>query len=145
VHVHVVILNTVLTTVGKLKSIHARIPKEHDLLVEIAHRNGVGAVGFFADMSDAAVDMARFFDSGLTRGQICDGFFVASYFLDQFEAATDRIEAELPAPSALGAVASTVFRQNEATARGTNPSGFCFRSASPPVTPSGSLAAFERS
>jgi hypothetical protein len=103
VHVHVVIFNTAPTMVGKLKSIRERIPEEYYLFSEIAHPHGVGAVGFFADMSHAAVDMARFFDSSPVPRADLRWIFVASYFLDQFEAAMDRIEAELPALSTFGA------------------------------------------
>jgi hypothetical protein len=101
--------------VGKLKSIRARIPDEYDFLSEIAHPNGVGAVGFFADMSNAADDVARFSDSGPDPRADLQWIFVACYFLDQFEAVMDRIEAELPALSALGAA--------QAPSSGNSPNG----------------------
>ena len=37
----------VVTMVGKLTNIRENLPEEYDFLSEIAHANGVGAVGFF--------------------------------------------------------------------------------------------------
>jgi hypothetical protein len=91
----------VLTMVGKMTTIRANVPKEYDFLSEIAHPNGVGAVGFFASMSNPE-DVAYFSDSGPDPQADLQWIFVAAYFLSHFEAAMDRIEAELPALSALG-------------------------------------------
>jgi hypothetical protein len=101
----------VVTMVGKLKSIRANVPDEYDFLSEIAHPNGVGAVGFFANMSNPE-DVAYFSDSGPDPRADLQWIFVASYFLSHFEKVIDRIEAELPALSALGAAqAPTSGRQ----------------------------------
>jgi len=93
----------ILTMVSKLKSVRGRIPDEYDFLSEIAHPNGAGALTFFADMSDAVNDVAVFSDSGPDPRADLQWIFVAADFLNQFEAVMDRIEAALPALSALGA------------------------------------------
>jgi hypothetical protein len=92
----------VLTMIGKMTAIRANVSKEYDFLSEIAHPNGVGAVGFFASMSNPE-DVAYFSDSGPDPQADLQWIFVASYFLSHFEASMDRIEAELPGLSALGA------------------------------------------
>jgi hypothetical protein len=92
----------VLTMIDKLKTIRTNIPDEYGFLSEIAHPNGVGAVGFFASMSNPE-DVAYFDDSGPDVHADLQWIFVASYFLSNFEAVMDSIEAELPALSALGA------------------------------------------
>jgi hypothetical protein len=97
-----VLAANVLTTVKKLKTIRANVPDEYDFLSEIAHPNGVGAVGFFADMSDPS-DIAVFDDSGPDVHADLQWIIIAASFLVQFEEVMDRIEAELPALSALGA------------------------------------------
>jgi hypothetical protein len=92
----------VLTMVDKLKTIRSNVPDEYSFLSEIAHPNGVGAVGFFANMSSPE-DVAYFDDSGPDVHADLQWIFVASYFLSHFEQVMYRIEAELPALSALGA------------------------------------------
>jgi len=92
----------VVTMVEKLKTIRPNVHDEYDFLSEIAHPNGVGAVGFFANMSNPE-DMAYFSDSGPDPQADLQWVLVASYFLSHFEEVMDRVEAELPALSALGA------------------------------------------
>jgi hypothetical protein len=92
----------VVTMVAKLANIRANVPEEYDFLSEIAHPNGVGAVGFFADMRDPN-DIAVFDDSGPDVHADLQWIIIAASFLVQFEEVMDRIEAELPALSAAGA------------------------------------------
>ncbi len=92
----------VVTMVGKLTNVRANVPDEYDFLSEIAHPNGVGAVGFFASMSNPE-DVAYFSDSGPDPKADLQWVIIAAYFLTHFEAVMDRIEAELPALSVLGA------------------------------------------
>jgi hypothetical protein len=88
--------------VEKLKAIRESIPREYEFLSEIAHPNSIGTTGFFAAMSNAE-DVAYFSDSGPDAHADLQWIFVAAYFLSNFEAVMDRIEAELPALSARGA------------------------------------------
>ena len=92
----------VLTMVAKLTDIRANVPKEYDFLSEIAHPNSVGTVGFFASMNNKE-DVAYFSDSGPDPQADLQWMFVASYLLSNFEEVMDRIEAQLPGLSALGA------------------------------------------
>jgi hypothetical protein len=91
----------VVTMVGKLTNIRANVPEEYDFLSEIAHPNGAGAVGFFASMTNPE-DVAYFDDSGPDVHADLQWIIIAAYFLTHFEQVMDRIEAELPALSALG-------------------------------------------
>jgi hypothetical protein len=92
----------VVTMVEKLKTIRSNIPREYDFLSEIAHPNGAGAFGFFASMSNPE-DVAYFSESGPDPQADLQWVLVASSLLSQFEAVMDRVEAELPALSALRA------------------------------------------
>lgn len=92
----------VVTMVGKLTNIRSNVPEEYDFLSEIAHPNGVGAVGFFTSMNNPE-DVAYFSDSGPDPKADLQWVIIAAYFLTHFEQVMDRIEAELPALSALGA------------------------------------------
>jgi hypothetical protein len=94
----------VVTMVGKLKNIRENIPREYDFLSEIAHPNSIGSINFFANMQNAE-DAAYFSESGPDPRADMQWIFVAAYFLSDFEAVMDRIEAELPGLSARGAAA----------------------------------------
>jgi len=96
-----VLAKNVVTMVGKLKEIRENVPKEYDFLSEIAHPNSIGVINFFADMRNAE-DVAYFSESGPDARADLQWIFVAAYFLSNFEAVMDRIEAELPALSARG-------------------------------------------
>jgi hypothetical protein len=91
----------VVTMVGKLSKIRQNVPREYDFLSEIAHPNGIGGINFFANMRNAE-DVAYFSESGPDARADLQWIFVAAYFLSDFEAVVDRIEAELPALSARG-------------------------------------------
>jgi hypothetical protein len=99
-----VLAKNVLTMVGKLKVIRENVPDEYNFLSEIAHPNGIGTVGFFANMHNAE-DVAYFSGSGPDVHADLQWIIVAAYFLSHFEAVMDRIEAELPALSVRGAAA----------------------------------------
>jgi hypothetical protein len=92
----------VVTMVGKLKSLRSNIPNEYNFLSEIVHPNGVGAVGFFANMNGPE-DVAYFTDSGPDPTADLQWIIVAAYFLTHFEVLMNQIEAQLPKLSALGA------------------------------------------
>jgi hypothetical protein len=96
-----VLAKNVLTMVGKLKVIRENVPEEYNLLSEIAHPNGMGTVGFFANMRNTE-DVAYFSDSGPDVHDDLQWIIVAASFLTHFEAVMDRIEAELPTLSARG-------------------------------------------
>jgi hypothetical protein len=91
----------VLTMIEKLKQVRTNIPKEYAFLSEIAHPNGIGAVGFFAKMNNPE-DVAYFSDSGPDVHADLQWIFVASYLLSNFEQVMNRIEALLPALTAKG-------------------------------------------
>lgn len=110
-----VLATNVITMVKKLKSIRANIPDEYDFLSEIAHPNGVGAVGFFADMSSPS-DITVFDDSGPDVHADIQWIIIAASFLGQFEELMNRIEAELPGLSALGAAQAPKNQAPPATA-----------------------------
>jgi hypothetical protein len=97
-----VLAKNVVTMVGKLKEVRENVPREYDFLSEIAHPNSIGTIGFFADMRNAE-DVAYFSESGPDARADLQWIFVAAYFLGNFEAVIDRIEAELPGLSARGA------------------------------------------
>jgi hypothetical protein len=82
----------VVTMIPKLASIRKSIPKEYDFLSEIAHPNGIGAVGFLASMTNEE-DVAYFDDSGPDVQADLQWIFVSAYMLSDFEAILDRIEA----------------------------------------------------
>src|SRR5262249_29955657 len=91
----------VLTMVEKLASVRTNVPKEYAFLSEIAHPNGIGAVGFFATM-DNPEDVAFFSDSGPDARADLQWIFVAAYLLSNFEQVMNRIEALLPDLTAKG-------------------------------------------
>ena len=97
-----VLAKSVVTMVDKLKVIRQNVPREYDFLSEIAHPNSIGTIGVFADMRNAE-DVAYFSESGPDARADLQWVFVAAYFLSNFEAVIDRIEAELTALSARGA------------------------------------------
>jgi hypothetical protein len=75
-----VLAKNVVTMVGNLTAIRENVPKEYDFLSEIAHPNGIGTIGFFADMQNAE-DVAYFSESGPDARADLQWIFIAAYFL----------------------------------------------------------------
>ena len=92
----------VVTMVKKLTYIRENVPKEYDFLSEIAHPNGIGAVGFFASITPGPPDIAHFSDSGPDVHADLQWVLIAVSFLREFEKIMSRIEEKLPALTARG-------------------------------------------
>jgi hypothetical protein len=107
-----VLAKNVVTMVGKLTNIRANVPEKYDFLSEIAHPNGVGAVGFFADIPQWH---RRLWWQWPRRTCWPAVDHHCGIVLVQFEEVMDRIEAGLPALSALGGAQAPkikLLRQN---------------------------------
>jgi hypothetical protein len=92
----------ILTQIDKLNALRPKAREEYDFLSDVTHPNSMGGYHFFASNPDKDDDVVTFSDGGPDPRADLQWILAACSLLTHFEAALNRIDAELPALSEKG-------------------------------------------
>ena len=100
-HGNAVQATNILTQIDKLNVLRPKAREEYDFLSDVTHPNSMGGYHFFASNPDND-DVVTFSDGGPDPRADLQWILTACSLLKYFEAALNRIDAELPALSEKG-------------------------------------------